>query len=61
MDNMKLGFSDHCKLSEVCIAFHGAQGMSAVGYLVVAIAVAHGMSVLTLDDRPVLCGDIGKG
>ena len=32
-----------------------------MAYLVVAIAVAHGMGILTLDDRPVLCGDVGKG
>ena len=28
--------------------------------LVVAIAVAHGMCILTLDDRPVLCCIVGK-
>ena len=29
-------------------------------HLVVAIAVAHGMSILALDDRPVLGRDVGK-
>ena len=32
-----------------------------MAHLVVAIAVAHGMSVLALDDRPSLGGNVGKG
>lgn len=34
---------------------------NSLAYLVVAIAVAHGMSILALDDRPVLGRDVGKG
>ena len=31
-----------------------------VAHLVVAIAVAHGMSILALDDRPVFGRDVGE-
>lgn len=30
-------------------------------YLVVAVAVAHGMRILALDDWAVLCGDVAEG
>ena len=33
---------------------------NSLAHLVVAIAVAHGMSILALDDRPVLSRDVGK-
>ena len=29
-------------------------------HLIVAIAVAHGVGILTLDDRPMLHGNVGK-
>ncbi len=36
------------------------QATNRIAHLVVAIAVAHGMSILALDDRPVFSRDVGE-
>lgn len=66
-DTSAMAVANHCACKTATggqsLAFVLEDGNSLTGrrtHLIVAIAVAHGMGILTLDNRPMLHRNVGK-